>query len=151
MTILSFAPALPDDASVLTAIAFAAKRHWGYPEAWIQAWAADLTFTESFIATHSVTKAIVDEEVIAVGAWVDLPAGKYELEHLWVLPSRIGEGVGRQLLQHMLAQVPTDRFPIKIVSDPHALGFYEKMGAVLVGQLASTPEGRFLPVMEMKQ
>jgi hypothetical protein len=30
--------AKPDDAAVLTDIAFAAKRHWGYPKSWVESW-----------------------------------------------------------------------------------------------------------------
>lgn len=29
---------LPEEAAQLSRIALAAKRHWGYPERWIEAW-----------------------------------------------------------------------------------------------------------------
>jgi hypothetical protein len=35
--------AKPEDAANLTGIAFAAKRHWGYPENWIESWRDLLT------------------------------------------------------------------------------------------------------------
>ena len=35
--------AMPDEAEALTEIAHAAKRHWGYPENWIERWKANLT------------------------------------------------------------------------------------------------------------
>lgn len=146
---LNILPADPADAEKLTAIAFAAKRHWGYPEEWIQGWAVDLTYTPDFIASHIVMKAVIDDEIVGVGMWTELPAGNYELEGLWVLPDSIGQGIGRRLLSTLLADVTPDRYPIKIVADPYAVGFYEKMGAVHVGEIPSTPEGRFLPVMEL--
>jgi hypothetical protein len=31
-------PAAPSKAEVLTALALAGKRHWGYPERWLEAW-----------------------------------------------------------------------------------------------------------------
>lgn len=43
--------ALPAEASILTDIAFAAKRHWGYPEAWIAQWRSALTITPQQIAS----------------------------------------------------------------------------------------------------
>jgi hypothetical protein len=38
------------EASELTAVAFAAKRHWGYPEAWIDLWADELTVDASVLS-----------------------------------------------------------------------------------------------------
>jgi len=38
----SIRPAALADAGALTVIAQAAKRHWGYPEPWLAAWAAAL-------------------------------------------------------------------------------------------------------------
>lgn len=42
---IALRPATPADAAVLTEIAHAAKRHWGYPERWVQLWRAALTIT----------------------------------------------------------------------------------------------------------
>ncbi|PYS84043.1 MAG: GNAT family N-acetyltransferase, partial [Acidobacteria bacterium] len=50
--------AQPDEAAVLTEIAHAAKRHWGYPENWIEHWQDDLTITPDFIATNEMYVAI---------------------------------------------------------------------------------------------
>src|SRR2546425_12745676 len=52
--------ARPDDAATLTEIAFAAKRHWGYPKAWIESWRDVLTVRPEFIAGHE-TYAAIDE------------------------------------------------------------------------------------------
>ncbi len=40
----------PDDATTVTKIAFAAKRHWEYPERWVDNWREKLTITPEFIA-----------------------------------------------------------------------------------------------------
>jgi hypothetical protein len=42
--------AKPQEAEALTEIAHAAKRHWGYPEPWIQNWRDILTMRPEFIA-----------------------------------------------------------------------------------------------------
>lgn len=44
----------PEDATTLTEISHTAKRHWGYPEHWIQHWSADLTITTEFITNNEV-------------------------------------------------------------------------------------------------
>src|SRR6266852_1561895 len=52
--------ARPDDAATLTEIAFAAKRHWGYPMRWIESWRDVLTVRPEFIAGYE-TYAAIDE------------------------------------------------------------------------------------------
>jgi hypothetical protein len=46
--------ALPSDASTLTRVAHATKRHWKYPEDWIRLWRDALTVTPGFVARHPV-------------------------------------------------------------------------------------------------
>ena len=50
--------ARPDDAATLTNIAFAAKRHWGYPMSWIESWRDVLTVRPEFIAGYETYAAI---------------------------------------------------------------------------------------------
>ncbi|HTO03326.1 MAG TPA: hypothetical protein VL069_06475, partial [Opitutus sp.] len=60
--------AKPSDAAALTALAFAAKRHWGYPESWIQAWTEQLTITPEFIGAHPTVVALREGEPLGVAA-----------------------------------------------------------------------------------
>jgi hypothetical protein len=77
--------ATPDDAIVLTQIAFTAKRHWGYPENWIEQWGNILTITPQFIVSHETYVARERGEI--VGFYALLPEGNdLRLEHLWILP-----------------------------------------------------------------
>ena len=48
------------DAPALTRIALAAKHHWGYPEAWLEAWMPLLTITPEAIAQHATWVAHVN-------------------------------------------------------------------------------------------
>ena len=71
-----------------------------------------------------------------------------ELEHMWVVPERIGAGLGRQLLAHARATARADGArTLRIAADPYAVGFYVKAGARLVGAIASAPRGRTLPLL----
>jgi hypothetical protein len=85
-------PATPEDADALACIAFAAKRYWGYPESWIKHWRDSLTITPEFIRNNAVYAAVSGGEPCAFYA---LTSAGGELEHLWVLPTWIGSGVGR--------------------------------------------------------
>jgi hypothetical protein len=83
------ARAAPREAATLTALAHAAKRHWGYPEDWITQWANTLTVTPECLAAHPTQAA--GEDGSCVGFCTVVVAGSdARLEHLWVLPAAIG-------------------------------------------------------------
>ena len=131
-----------EEAPSLTDIALAAKRHWGYPESWMEAWREDLTVTAEFIERNEVFAAVANDNPIGFYALVK-SAGRMELDHLWILPEWIGKGVGRKLLIHALDRASAiGARQIEIVSDPNAEGFYRKLGAKEIGQVISTIEGQ---------
>ena len=77
----------PNDAPALTAIAFAAKRHWGYPEAWIQRRSAPRTITADYIAANPCFAAS-DERGRKLGlAALRNKAGEFWSGHLWDWPA----------------------------------------------------------------
>ncbi|MCB9089707.1 MAG: GNAT family N-acetyltransferase [Calditrichae bacterium] len=51
----------------------------------------------------------------------------------------MGQGAGARLFRHAVAALASHGIKhLKIVSDPHAEGFYQKMGARRVGAVASS-------------
>lgn len=141
--------AAPADASRLTEIAFAAKRHWGYPERWIQTWREILTMRPEFIDANLAYCA--GEEDRAVGFYLLTTENDgMHLDHLWILPDVMGRGIGRALFEHAVAQAERLGFrAIKIEADPNAEGFYVRMGANRVGTQVTEIEGerRELPLL----
>src|SRR6266566_7278584 len=88
-----------EDAATLTDIVFSAKRHWRYPESWIEAWRDTLTVRADFINAHETYAAVVEGRT--VGFYALRPAGDIlHLEHLWVLYDAMNQGVGRALFAH---------------------------------------------------
>ncbi len=144
--------ARPEDAATLTEIAHAGKRHWGYPEKWIAAWRDILTMKPEFLAANIAYSAVEDGR--AIGFYVlTTESDGLHLDHLWVLPSAMGRGVGRALFEHAIEQAKDRGFDsIKIEADPNAEGFYKRMGAARVGTSVSEIEGerRELPLMEWR-
>lgn len=141
--------ATPQTHRRLSEIAHAAKRHWGYPEAWMRAWADALTITPEFIADNDVYTASVDEEIVGFYALVGEGA-KVTLDHLWLLPAQMGAGVGRQLFNHAIETArQRGATEVEIEADPNAATFYEHLGATHVGENVYTLEGqpRRLPLM----
>ncbi len=131
----------------LSVIARAAKAHWGYPDEWLELWADDLTVTPEDIERDHVFHAEVGRTVAGCCS-LRVQGANAEIEHMWVLPEFSGTGVGRALFDRMVATARAAGVAaIRIVSDPNAVGFYETVGAHLVGAAPSVPEGRELPVL----
>lgn len=143
---------LPTDADVLTRIAISAKRHWDYPERWLEIWKPQLTFTPDYFIENESWTAEADN--VPVGFYtLQEKDGNAWVENLWVLPEHIGQGIGRQLFLHALSRSRAKgHLLIQLEADPNAAGFYEKMGMHKIGERTSEIEGqpRILPVMEMK-
>jgi GNAT superfamily N-acetyltransferase len=141
--------AKPEDAAVLTEIAFAAKRHWGYPERWIQNWQDILTMRPEFIAANVTYCAIEDARAVGFYLLTNESDGLH-LDHLWIAPRAMGCGIGRDLFEHAIEQ--TRRLghrTLKIEADPNAEGFYARMGARRVGVTVTNIENqrRELPLL----
>lgn len=146
-------PATAADAPELTVIARAAKRHWGYPEAWLLAWEPVLTITPDYLSRNTVLVTERDEDggVVAFVGLVD-SGTHWELDHLWVLPEQQGQGLGSRLFAAALEEVRRRRPGVlRIEAEPFALGFYERCGARQVGTIAAPVLGtpRDLPLLEL--
>jgi N-acetylglutamate synthase-like GNAT family acetyltransferase len=139
--------AATEDAGALTRIAHDAKRHWGYPEHWIQHWQDDLTISPEFISTNDVFVAETDDGVVGFYALI-LREQNAELDHMWVTPAHIGSGVGKLLFLHAMDRAAAAKVKtVGILSDPNAEPFYLKMGAHRTGESVSEIDGepRVLP------
>ncbi|HWY77185.1 MAG TPA: GNAT family N-acetyltransferase [Verrucomicrobiae bacterium] len=140
----------PENALLLTEITFASKRHWRYPEHWIEEWRGLLTVEPSFISSHEVWEAVVDGTTAGYYALSPRSDG-VELLHFWVRPEFIGRGIGRALFVHAVNKArELSARAIYIESDPNAEGFYLRMGANRIGVVSSKVAGqaRELPLLK---
>lgn len=142
-------PAVPSEAARLTDIAHAAKRHWGYADELLTLWRDDLTVTAANLAERPFYCAAQDGAIVGFHA---LSTDGGELEHLWVDPPAMGRGHGAALLGHAVecARRISGGGLLRIASDPHAEGFYLRMGAVRAGEVPSSPAGRVLPLLVVR-
>lgn len=143
--------AKPEQAGELTALTIASKRHWNYPEKWIQIWLPLMTVSPEYIRENETWAALEDGKCIGYYS-LKHDGGFLWLDNLWVLPEFIGKGLGRELFQHALERAyALDVSVLRIESEPNAQSFYGKMGARKVGEHHTEVDGqpRVLPVMEI--
>lgn len=139
------------DAEKLSQIAFAAKSYWNYPENWLKIWKDSLTITPEFIETNQVFLAESDRKILGFYALI-LSSENVQLEHLWISPENIGGGIGKILMADAIEKAKSfGGKSMEIESEPNAVGFYQKQGAVKIGERKSEIEGqeRILPLMKI--
>lgn len=144
--------AKPEQAQDLTQIALAAKRHWGYPERWLELWKPQLTFTPEYFEENESWVAETGNSPVAFYTLLQKPETAW-IENLWVSPENIGKGVGKQLFSHAVGVSRQRGFGmLQLEADPNAVGFYKAMGMKQIGERISEIEGqpRVLPIMEIR-
>jgi GNAT superfamily N-acetyltransferase len=145
---LVFRRARPGEAAELAALAVRSKGHWSYPPEFLARFARVQGLTEDVVAANEVW---VGEHDGAVCGFCTLlhRADRTILDDLWLDPSEIGRGSGRLLFAHAAARaVAAGARVLEWDADPHAVGFYERMGATTVGW-SDSPLGRHLPRMRL--
>lgn len=148
------------DAEELTNIAFAAKRHWNYPENYFEIWKQELTITPKYISENSVFKLVLNNQVVGFYAFVNIPE-ELELEeiqikagwwmdHLFLSPQFHKQGLGRKMVDHAIQTLAgLGGNSCFIFVDPFASGFYEKIGAQFLYDSPSSIAGRTIPVYQL--
>jgi GNAT superfamily N-acetyltransferase len=98
-------------------------------------------------------KIEVAEEDGTVVAWSAILPGEnsaYVLEDLWVVPERMGRGLGAELFRRAADRARAHgASALQWGSDPNAVGFYEEVGGRVVGEHVSE-WNRLTPVMRIE-
>jgi GNAT superfamily N-acetyltransferase len=144
--------AKPSESDVLSALAFAAKKHWGYSDEAMQQWELTLQVSPTAIAENPTF--VMEHDHRVVGFYMLWTDGRlWELEHLWVTPSSMRKGIGSLLLKHAVGIVRAGGGHIlQIDADPNAEPFYRACGAKQTGTVsAPIPElkDRVRPLLEI--
>jgi GNAT superfamily N-acetyltransferase len=143
-------PARGDEVSILSDLAFGAKRAWGYQQEDLQHWRPQLTLSPSMLSSYVVNVAEVDGEVRGFYA-LRRSGERWHLEHLWIDPRHWRRGIGRTLMAHALdAAVAGGAEGLEVEADPNAEPFYRRIGARRVGSVPAPTRdapGRQLPLL----
>jgi GNAT superfamily N-acetyltransferase len=148
---LQLRPARPDEAELLTDLCLRSKAVWGYDEAFMRACRAELTLSAADLAPSSLQVAVDGDEVAGL-VQIAVEGEKADLAKLFIAPSTLRAGVGRQLFDWAVksARERGARW-LWIEADPDAAGFYRRMGAIDDGVAPSgSIPGRFLPRLKLR-
>lgn len=143
--------ATPEMAARLSQIAHSAKSYWGYPAQWIELWHNQLTIAPDFVLKNEVWAAELEHTILGFFALTGKPPC-LTLEHMWVMPAGIRQGIGRALWERAMAIAQeSGATRVELEADPNSEGFYLRMGAQTVGEVSYVLEGqrRVLPLMEV--
>lgn len=147
---VTFRRASPTAAEELTALTLASKAHWGYDQEFMDLARPSLTITPEYLAANECWVAEIDGAIVGWFSLVSVSDGLL-LDNFFLLPAHIGSGVGRLMWDGALHQAQVAGAErIILESDPHAAGFYERMGARRTGSVTAPETGRELPVYEMQ-
>jgi GNAT superfamily N-acetyltransferase len=141
-----------DEAAVLSDLAFRAKAHWGYSEAFMQACRAELTYPPELVGAGGFQVIEADGAVRGFYALSKVSPTAMELDALFVDPGYLGRGLGSSLLAHARAACAAAGMErLVIQADPNAAQFYERAGALEIGERPSDSiPGRMLPLYEIR-
>lgn len=130
--------ARPEEAATLSTIAMKAKAHWGYAQEQLDMWEREfLTISSACISDHYVWVACIHSVVVGFSG-VSIYDAEAELDHLWILPAYMGQGFGRRLFLSTATRIQEMGYPQMVfTSDPHADGFYRKLGTETIGEYYS--------------
>lgn len=138
-----------DEVEALNELIMHSKSYWGYDRPFLEAYRAHLLLSPQALEHDHVYCAEVGEAIAGVSHLIVVSDEEICLSHLFVEPVFIGQGIGALLWRHAVEQAR--RWSAKTLvfgADPHAQAFYERMGAVVVGEKHSTIfPGRKVPRM----
>lgn len=143
--------ACPQEAEILSEIAFRSKSYWGYEQEYMQLAKAKLRITPDNIIDDLVFVLEMSCDILGFYELKRCNEKECELVWLFIDPIHIRKGHGKVLLNHAIEKARAENFEfIKIKSDPNAENFYKLFGAINVGKAHSTVnQSMELPILKI--
>ncbi len=143
-----------EDIKKLNELCLRAKAHWGYSKEFMALCREELLISKEDILNESLYFYVKEQESQISGFYClkKESSQEFELDGLYVEPEFIGGGIGHSLMSHAKKKAAESKVSkLMIQSDPHALGFYLKEGAIETGQKESgSIPGRMLPILTLE-
>lgn len=144
--------ARPDEANILSDIAFSAKRSNGYNESFMDACRDELAITASDITKGEYWVAETDVIQGFVCLMEGSEQGVGEIHSFFIDPIWQRRGTGNLLWQKVMERATSSSIhSIFLDSDPVAVPFYEGLGFRVIGEVPSgSIVGRMIPRMRLE-
>ena len=149
---LRIRPAALSDVEILTRLAMRSKASHGYDATFMAQCREELAIRPRILSERDVWLAENDDIIVGFFALEPPADGVAEVNPIFVEPDLQQAGVGRALWRKLEERARfAGAVAIGLDSDPHAVGFYEKMGCMMIGWSPSgSIPGRMLPRMEKR-
>lgn len=130
-------PAEPEEAELLSDIAWRSKEYWEYPAEMMSQFDELSTITYEFVENNPTYLARNEDTGEIIGFYsIELSDdSKWWIKHLWVVLEHIGTGIGGELFLHACQTAETvGAEELNIITDPNVEEFYLHMGAEKVSE-----------------
>ncbi|MGL5434059.1 MAG: GNAT family N-acetyltransferase [Lachnospiraceae bacterium] len=142
---MEFRKADIQDTNELRTIARNSEAYWGYDELFMEKFDSDFNISKDFISEYSVYLATEDDNVICFWG-IKNTQDNWELEYFYIARAWIGKGYGKKMWSHFTEWCREHQVSqVSWVTSPHAIGFYQNMGAVRGADVRSAIDGRPIP------
>jgi GNAT superfamily N-acetyltransferase len=109
----------------------------------------ELVLTESALASCAAAMvATTDDQIVGFFVLKAHEGSCLELDFLFVDPNHLHQGIGTLLFETAAAMARDQGMTqLMLISDPNAVEFYQRLGAVVVGEHQSSIADRRIPIM----
>ncbi|HOK63416.1 MAG TPA: GNAT family N-acetyltransferase [Soehngenia sp.] len=131
--------AYPTEADILTDLAVESEAYWGYDKKFLDTFKTIYKISEDFIINNP-TFVLEEDKIIGFYSIIESSEGVI-LEYFYIDPSYIRKGYGKILWDHLIEFCKNRGIlELDFVASNEAMPFYEKMGAIKVGETKSLVE-----------
>ncbi len=139
------------DLHVVSELGIRSKQWWNYPDYMQCVFRKELTHGPDLLSKSLVAKVAVQcGRIVGYFTLVQECPQEIELDFMFVAAEKIGQGIGSTMMREAIRMAAKKNArSLVLIADPHAVGFYEKFGAQIFGEHASSIPGRKIPVMRL--
>ena len=137
------------EASELSRISIESESYWGYDSNFMDKFKVIYQVTEDFIRKNPTFILYEDGRIIGFYSLLIKQEGN-TIEFFYIEPQYIGKGYGEKMWNHLANYCKGHNIKdFTLVTSPQAKEFYEKMGAIQIGEVESSlKKGRKIPELK---
>ena len=137
------------EASELNRTAIESEAFWGYDSDFMDKFKVSYQVTEEFIRKNPTFILYVEHKIIGFYSLL-INSQENTIEYFYIQPEYIGKGYGKKMWNHLVNYCKAYNInELTLVTSPQAKDFYEKMGAIQIGEVESIlKKNRLIPLLK---